>query len=238
MGKKFEKALQSLIDAVPTDLQDQVKHDIDSLLMAGARSFNTLLEIPQNQYISIDIRVTACWALGRLCDKRAVTVLLNVLNSQDVRLCQEAAKSLGILKSKRAVKPLITALLNNTSIERRAAYAYALGLLHDKSAIEPLLTVLNNKKEEPEVRGFAAEALARLGDYRVVNHLIEGLKDSSVEVRFWSVFALGKIGDQRALPELKRIASQDKAVLSGWWEISKEATEAIEQIRSRSCQLD
>ncbi len=79
-----------------------------------------------------------------------------------------------------------------------------------------------------------AEALANLRDRRAVRPLIAGLKDASTGVRFWSAFALGQLGDTRALPELKRLEAADKAALPGWWKVSKEASDAIELILAAS----
>ncbi|MFZ0286466.1 MAG: HEAT repeat domain-containing protein [Terriglobales bacterium] len=46
--------------------------------------------------------------------------------------------------------------------------------------------------------------------------LLEELEDPSPEVRFWSVFGLGQMGDRMAIPALTKISHEDKATLPGW----------------------
>lgn len=80
----------------------------------------------------------------------------------------------------------------------------------------------------------AAEALGHISDKRATDSLIKSLEDVSVEVRFWAAFALGEIGDPKAIPELKRLAARDSAILPHWGSVSLEAQKAINRIRRSS----
>lgn len=180
--------------------------------------------------LELETRVSACWLLGQLGQKRAVASLL--IAFADPRLSWEAAKALGVINSKRAVKPLINWLLEARHTEQRAAAAYALGLLTDERTINPLVVVLDDPETDPKVRGHAAEALAHLADDRAAAHLVTALKDPSAEVRFWAAFALGQLRHQKALPELRNLATSDKAVLTNWGKISDAAREAIANIEA------
>src|SRR5262249_3610449 len=141
----------------------------------------------------------------------------------------EAAKALQILGSKRALRPLVQALEGAPEAARRSAAAYALGGADDARAIEPLLRTLGNRADAPGVRGHAAEALSSLWRYvdglpaplsrALVDTLIEGLRDPSVEARFWCCFAFIAVKAPEALPELERLAATDHAVLPGWWAV-------------------
>lgn len=101
--------------------------------------------------------------------------------------------------------------------------------------MKPLVTTLLNKNKRPKVRGQAAEGLAYLfcfqPDAHVFRALTATLSDPSAEVRFWSAFALGQLRDKRAIPALKNVVENDKAILRGWWAIAKEAKDAIKQIK-------
>jgi HEAT repeat protein len=97
---------------------------------------------------------------------------------------------------------------------------------------------VSNESENPGVRGEAAEALAHF--HRKASHhvLLNGLADSSKEVRFWCAFALGEMGDADALPLLKKLAAKDHQIVRQWWVVSKEAADAIRSIekeRRRRC---
>jgi HEAT repeat protein len=68
----------------------------------------------------------------------------------------------------------------------------------------------------------------------VVDALINGLGDTSVEVRFWSAFALGELKVRRAVNKLEKLVAKDDEILPGWWSVSKEASDALDRIRSKS----
>lgn len=217
----------------PQDLRARAEREVKLLRRASIDSPELLVSALQNRKAPPELRRAACWALGQLRNKTHVTVLLNAFNERDVDLSWEAAKSLAAVKSKRALRPLIAAL-RHAGEKRRHAAAYALGWLGDERAIEPLIDALTDKSESPRVRGQAAESLGILKDRRAVRPLVGALKDPSVEVRFWSAFALGLLRDPRALQELRRLVKTDKASLPGWWQVRKEASDAIERILAKN----
>jgi HEAT repeat protein len=226
----MRKLFQEILDEFPSDLRAQAQADLDYLANAHAGSYEALLELVRTSGVDLKARIIACWILGKLRNKKAAQALLVAFQDQDTNLLWEAAKALSSLGSKRAVNPLITALLKAPSAERRAAAAYALGHLQDKRAIDPLLKVLNTTEEEARVRGHVAEALAKFKDPQIVGPLIKALKDKAPEVRFWSAYALGQFGDRRALPKLKYLVQNDHTHLPNWWKISEEASKAIHNI--------
>ena len=231
LKKWFSLELKRIATDLPPEVRADAERDIGLLGRAGINSFELLVSALQDQGTSLDLRRVACWVLGRLRNKRDVDVLLSAFDEQDMQLSWEAAKSLALVKSKRALKPLIVALSEAKDRNKRQAAAYALGSLCDKRAVEPLIKTLTNTLEDATVRGQAAESLGNSRDRRAVGPLIAPLKDASTEVRFWSAFALGQLGDRRALKELTRLAATDRSILDGWWEVSKEASDAIACIR-------
>ncbi len=233
MSNDFKVKLQAIVEQLDSDFRVQGQQDIDSILQAGVSSYDDLLVILQNPKVNTDRGTKVCWALSRLGDQRAVPTLLAALRDKNPDLRSVAAKSLGELNGKQAVYPLITALYEDESLEVRVAAAYALGLLGDDKAVEPLVSILSDRTQEPRVRGMAAEALSDINDSRAITPLIAALTDVSVEVRFWAAFALGKLGNRQALPELERLAATDETILPGWWAVSREATEAIQRIQER-----
>jgi HEAT repeat protein len=169
-----------------------------------------------------------------------VKALLVALGAQEPELRAQAAISLGELQSKEGIPFLLTCMLNDPDIEVRTSATYGLGLFFEdrtepaqEQVTQTLISVLSNERESPKVRGQAAEALANRGDHQALFPLQTALDDASVEVRFWAVFALGQLGDPYALTALERVAATDQAVLPGWWSISKEARDAIQQIQER-----
>ena len=83
------------------------------------------------------------------------------------------------------------------------------------------------KDEDPSRRWKAAEALARLGDDRAVDPLIESLSDDDWRVRQKAAWALGQIGDPRALLPLRRALLNES---EGVKEIILESLESIKRM--------
>jgi HEAT repeat protein len=150
----------------------------------------------------------------------------------------DAAQALSEMPGRHVRRGLERLLVSHDSPRVRAQAAWALGFHPDGAeAAEALLGTLADAEEETEVRAHAAEALGhmadRLGDREadVLAALLRGLTDTSAYVRFWSAFALGNLGDDRAIPALERLAARDTQSVPGWWSIRKEALDSIEQIR-------
>jgi HEAT repeat protein len=167
-----------------------VEGDIAYLADAGVRSLHDVLARLRDRDTNIELRRVCLWAVGQLRDKSVARELLAVFDEADRTRYWEAAKSLGFIRSKRVVKPLVSLLYRSTDANTRSAVVYALGLIGDKRALTPLMEVLRNLKEESSVRAHAAEALAFLRKTEAVPPLINSLKDESPEIRFWSAYAL------------------------------------------------
>jgi len=210
-------------DALP-----RVTHeDREALLARGATSIDALFTVLRDRSALTGVRVAACWVVGQLGDKRAVPALLDAFGDPDPLVFGEAARSLGLLRSKRALWSLLAALTGDKDRDRRWAAAYALGELGNERAVEPLIHALTDGAEDVQVRGQAAESLGYLMDRRAVEPLIAMLRDPAPEVRFWSAFAQEWLRDPRALPELRRLAAEDSAEVPGWWSVGKEAADII-----------
>ncbi len=226
----FQSRLQLLAKTMPAKYRSSVYRDIKALGRAGARSYPSLLGLLENPASRPGLRAAARWMLGRLRDRRALPTLLRVFKKEKGALAFESAASIGMLGNGSTVGPLVSALRNSPEVEKRVAAAYGLRLLADKHALKALLQKLSDKEEHPRVRGEVAEGLACLRDRSAVPALLAALDDPSEEVRFWAAFALGELGDRRALPKLGELAARDRAVLKGWWSVRKEARNAIKEI--------
>lgn len=233
MSKEFQRKLDEIITRQPPSVRKQAERDIKRISDFGITSFQSLLDILQAQHADIELRTIACWIVGQLRNKRALKSLLSAFNDRDVRLTWEASKAIALIGNRNAFGPLIEFMFNAEDANKRQAAAYALGNLHNKRAVGPLSEVLKNDKETSKVRGQACESLTGVGDKKVVAILMDALKDSSAEVRFWAAFGLGNLGDKQVIPELRRVAKTDKGVLTDWGAVSKEASAAIKRILSR-----
>ena len=127
--------------------------------------------------------------------------LLSLLKSDDWQVCADAARAVGGLKDGRALKRLISLVVDSDghSVVRGDA-ALALGLLEEDRAAEALMGVL--KDDDPVVRRCAARAVGDLAPPEAVEALADLLDDEEPQVRIAAVGGLGGLGDPEAVPPL------------------------------------
>lgn len=87
--------------------------------------------------------------------------------------------------------------------------------------VEALIAIINDEKKEGYYRGQAVRDLVRTGDPRVVELLLDMLKNPNRSVRLGAVEALGMLGDERAIPPLI------SALKDSYSKIQKRAMEAL-----------
>ncbi|MSU76821.1 MAG: DUF4190 domain-containing protein [Gemmataceae bacterium] len=107
-----------------------------------------------------------------------------------------AADSLGKLKEKRAVEPLISALSDAQPSVRQAAIK-ALAQIKDDRAIDPLVKTL--KDGDSRIRQESIRALGEFSDPRIAEPLVATLNDAEWTIRHAAVVVMEKIKDPRTL---------------------------------------
>jgi HEAT repeat protein len=112
------------------------------------------------------VRGAAAVALGMIGDETAVLPLAQVFSpgkkkSENVFVVRAAAHSLGQIRSRSAVPPLVTALANvSLPQDVRREAAHSLGLIGDPSAIPALQTATGDN--DPHLARIAVEALRKI----------------------------------------------------------------------------
>lgn len=132
---------------------------------------------------------------------------------------------------------LVQLLETQSRPEVRQGILYALCWHGQPGLWDLMVEVLSNPREDPKVRGQAAEGLSYLFSYLTtdsreftsgVNALLEALNDSSVEVRYCAVHALGATGHPPLIPVLERMR-EDPTPAPGWiGTVADEARRALE----------
>jgi HEAT repeat protein len=148
-----------------------------------------------------DVRRSVAEALGKIGDSRAVDALIEALKDEDSNVRENVAEALGEIGDARAVDALIEALRDEDS-DVRIRVAEALGEIGDARAVEALIEAL--KDEDSYVRKNSIDVLVEIAkkDLGVVDKLINALKDEDSNVRENVAWALGEIGDSRAVEAL------------------------------------
>lgn len=152
------------------------------------------------------VRAGAARALGQLCDERAVDSLLKALRDSETLVRSQAAIALGRIGAQRAFGPLVTMLRQARQAPARLNAAVGLALLGDVRAIDPLVEALAD--DSPQVAGWASGALVRFGA-EAVDPLLAALADVNGPARARVIWALGSLGDARAIPALQHVHADD-----------------------------
>ena len=140
----------------------------------------------------------------------AVMPLIGALSGDDEPIIWEVSTILGEIRDKRAVKPLITLLLDGSKDDyKRGDYvAVALGRIGDAGAVKPFIQLVS-KHNEDLLTCMSVRALGDISDDKAVEPLIAILEDEGTtdcsHLRMETCWALGKIRDVRAIGSLIRI---------------------------------
>jgi HEAT repeat protein len=132
--------------------------------------------------------------------------LLGALSDENKWVRMGAAAVLGKMNSVEAIVPLISQLEESDWMVRNEA-ALALSRINSDRAVEPLLTLL--KHQSGFVREEAAWVLGELRSREAVQFLILSLDDE--ETGWMAAVSLGKIGDEKAIVHLEKLAEDPKS---------------------------
>ncbi|MFW5984490.1 MAG: HEAT repeat domain-containing protein [Halobacteria archaeon] len=152
-------------------------------------------------YDTTFMRLEMVEALGRIGDEAAVDVLLGEVNNNDTKM--EAMDALGRIGSERATEKILELLDPERKVQPhvRSKAAETAGRIGDPEAVGLLVQTLDS--DSSEVRGTAAEALARIGadaeEADVVDQLAAVLEEETEEtVRMSAARALKSLNTDEA----------------------------------------
>jgi len=225
------RAVEPLIEALKNN-DSMVKYSASTALQKlGAPAVPAMvarLDSDDAEFVALLAEV-----LGQIGDPQAVMPLCQLLSQKvSYKVRMAVVKALGNIRDPRAIKPLIDVMKEKFSAERHLAMEPLVKI--GASALEPLLVEL--KSNDPDVVRIAAAALVKLGDPRATESLIDVFKTTdSNAVRISLVAALGKIGDEKAIPALLAALNDEMPVVrrlaaSSLAKIGKPAVEELVKI--------
>jgi HEAT repeat protein len=189
---------------------------------------------------SYTLRKSAVAALAQHGGSSAISALIALLKDPDPYVRTDAVKALARIDDGRIEAPLLailTARPADASVESIGPWLAAAGALQERKcarAKAPLRKALQSGYPEP-VRCQAAWSLGGLRDTLAVPALMAMLSDSTVsgrnltlvqsDARTSAAYALGRIGDERAIAPLKALVSARDRKLAA---TAREALAAIE----------
>jgi HEAT repeat protein/beta-lactamase regulating signal transducer with metallopeptidase domain len=218
------RAVPHLLEALRSEKSAKVKEKIVHALReiddpAAVAGVVGVLHDP-----SAEVRRAAASALAEFEDPTGLNALLGMARDDDTEVRREVAQHIGNMESASALETLIT-MAKDADDEVRAN---AIESLHhfesEQRAIAPLIAALKDKS--PHVRQHAADGLGNFNEIlkTAPGALIDALQDPDRDVRRSAANSLGNIGDEAAVPGLKRLVSDPDV------ESRRHAVEALKEI--------
>ncbi len=166
--------------------------------------------------------------------KETLPELLQALEHGTDELSYRAAMAVIAMNDPSVTNELMSILSRSECKEVRDHAIYAVWLVGNEEAVPGLIEVLENAKEEVHLRGQAAEALGSCGygNESAMEALRKALGSEHAEIRLFAANALAFCGDERAIPELTELLTDDARV-ADFGTVAEDARHAIKEIRSR-----
>ena len=216
------RAVPALLDALKSERAETVKEQIVEALgeiddPSAVSGISALAKDP-----SVRVRRAVASALGELEDPSAVPALLSMTRDEDVEVRRQTASALSNFENPAAIEPLL-AMARDSDAEVRQQSLSALSDFEDARLLPAYVAAL--KDPNANVRHEAAHAIGNLDDLKKAPPaLIDALADNDKEVRQAAADALGSIGDEAAVPGLKRLTTDSDV------EVRRSAAEALSDI--------
>ena len=147
--------------------------------------------------------------LGEFTDEEAVGALERLLSDDEMRLREQAARSLGEVgpDARPALPALVRALFDGEGPVRVAA-ARTLGRIGDESVVPDLLKAADTTPWDT-LHGWVTDSLVRLHAPQASDHLVRRLESEKPWQRRWAASKLGEVGRTEALGPLVQARSRD-----------------------------
>jgi HEAT repeat protein/beta-lactamase regulating signal transducer with metallopeptidase domain len=216
------RAVPHLLDALKTERSPKVRvkileslNQIDDPSAIGGVS--GALKDP-----SAEVRRAAVEALGEFGDAAVIPALASMIRDEDVQVRRNVAEALGSLEETSTIDAL-KEMTRDRDAEVRASAIEGLAQ-HESMSLLPIF-VAALKDSSAHVREHAADALGSFDELKdAPRALIDALSDPSRDVRRTAASALGNIGDEAAVPALKKLVTDTDT------ETRRHAVEALKDI--------
>ena len=165
-----------------------------------------------------------CAAMGV---REAVPKLVDLLDSQQWMVVDEAIKALGRLGD-ASVVPELSSLLGDDVDWVRLRAAEALADIGGPEALDALWHEFEHRRVARI--GHIASALASFAP-EVIPRLIEAAADPDPNRRYWAAVALGSTGDEQVAATLERLQAEDRGATVFDGEVRAAAKKALRTLR-------
>ncbi len=175
-----------------------------------------------------EVRCNVIQALEKVIQVKDARLIINLLDDIDVNVIKASIKALGVIKSKRAIEPLLRLLKNKNeevrklsiqsleqiyasldSYEKIYEVANSKNMIERKEAIK-LLGLLEDensidyminsfKSSDNKIRKLAYTSLVQISKDKLPGQVLEGLKSREWKIRSLCAKIIGKLGNEQQI---------------------------------------
>lgn len=156
--------------------------------------------------------------LGEIAFPDSLRALQQTALHPEAKVRKEVVKSL-VKIAPQAGEHTLVSMLADSDREVVRQVIFSLGVLRSRAAVRPLLDIVTEADaflKELELKKLAVSALGRIGDRQATGPLLDILETIGwlaplrwAELKTAVAVALGQLGDESALPLLKKLAKRD-----------------------------
>lgn len=212
----------------------------EKLEQSSIYTYADLFRVLRDKSADAALRSDVCWTIASLPQnidgRKAVPILLKLLDAENRELRRAAINALGEWKTKRVANCFIEIATNSAApvFDRMDALYMLSSFKVEKAQIEHVFkTIVLDKREDFRLRSVAIDWYP--GYENMLDTWLQILADESADVRFWAAFQLAQPwGDTiRALAALDRVAAYDHTLPKSYgWHVDREALSGLEHIYS------
>jgi HEAT repeat protein len=195
--KKILNALRPLSKASDATIRAAAIRSFE--IMAGDDVRADVMRMSEDE--AVEVQRAVAHALRAFASPKSTTLLLKYIQSADATVVANAASSIGRLKIKEALNPIIK-ILGHQSVDVRRAATQALVLLGTTlTERKPLLSFFSERlfDADGKVRLMAIEGLKLVKDARSVTAMGALLQDPLLQVRIATLDAMADTGHKSAV---------------------------------------
>jgi HEAT repeat protein len=223
--------IKELISELSTEQDTEI---INELISIGKNTIDQLIDALQHEKWYVRRKILEI--LGELQDKRVVNSLIEILKTEKNSYVRETCvESIGKIGEKATI-PFLISLLKDKDPQVRIEASLALGKMRAVRAVESLCNNLRTKNAG--VRWAAVRAIGAIKDAKAavipLISLLDEEKEKESNIRDWAAWALGEIGDTRAVKPLFNAIKMDKSP-----DVRQEAELALKEItKKHQCSME
>jgi len=227
LGKwKEERAIKGLAELLQDSHWHVRRNAVEALGNIGnkicVKEVEKLLD-DENPYV----RAEAATALGKIKDINSVEVLTRHLSDRHLEVKIRVIEAIGEIGDIRGLEPLIDVLKKGRDNRVEVFVGEALGKIGKNPVAKGALISILKYTNYPNIKWAISKAFYDIKDRKVVDYLINSLKEIDPLVRAQAIATLGEIRDEKAFPYIIK-ALKDPA-----WEVRKEAAEALIKMKNK-----